>query len=505
MTAVRDRPGRRSAANRSWSPPARGCATSGTCSTCPATIDVQRPRRERHYDRPMWTYWCLQEGTLGVDPSYLLDNDGQHAAGGARGHRRAADRRHRRLARDRGAVGHLLQAGLQLRRRPGRGDAVRSSISRRTRSPVDPYGPEEHRVRRDAGVRADVDVGARALPQALRGQAAAVPARRPPAGSAPSRPDSFPVFDLFVENAYVVADSNHGYKMIGVGRARGEGAAGGAAGAARAVPVLPIRRGQAAPRQPFAVPLELAMGGRPDAPATAARVRPPRRTAASLRSASGRPSRTTRPKTNSRSRASRDRTRPRRSAARSGCSRRASPWSPHTAGDQVHGMTANAFMSVSLRPPLVVISVDRRAKMHALLHEGTRYRDQRARRRAARACPIDSPGRTAEGTEEVEFDLVHETPLVRGALAHLVARVVRSYWGGDHSLFVGQVEYARYGEGRPLLFQGGRYQHLLRASPRVLVAAARDPRHDHGRVESSGRSKKGSSSFARATRETSSS
>ena len=42
-------------------------------------------------------------------------------------------------------------------------------------------------------------------------------------------------------------------------------------------------------------------------------------------------------------------------------------------GDQVHGMTANAFMSVSLRPPLVVISVDRRAKMHALLHEGRRY------------------------------------------------------------------------------------------------------------------------------------
>jgi glycine/D-amino acid oxidase-like deaminating enzyme len=30
-------------------------------------------------------------------------------------------------------------------------------------------------------------------------------------------PDSFPVFDTFHENAYVVADSNHGYKMIGVG------------------------------------------------------------------------------------------------------------------------------------------------------------------------------------------------------------------------------------------------------------------------------------------------
>ncbi len=132
--------------------------------------------------------------------------------------------------------------------------------------------------------------------------------------------------------------------------------------------------------------------------------------------------------------------------------------------DQVHGMTANAFMSVSLRPPLVVISVDRRAKMHALLHEGRRYgisvlADEQ------RSLSDRFAGRTSDGTEEVEFDLVHDTPLVRGALAHLVARVVRSNWGGDHSLFVGQVEYARYGEGQPLLFQGGRYQHLLERAP----------------------------------------
>ena len=42
-------------------------------------------------------------------------------------------------------------------------------------------------------------------------------------------------------------------------------------------------------------------------------------------------------------------------------------------GDQVHGMTANAFMSVSLSPPLVLISVDRRSRMCSLLHEGNRF------------------------------------------------------------------------------------------------------------------------------------
>ena len=68
---------------------------------------------------------------------------------------------------------------------------------------------------------------------------------------------------------------------------------------------------------------------------------------------------------------------------------------------------------------------------------------------------------------------MRETPLVEGAVAHLVARVVRSYWGGDHSLFLGHVEYARYAEGRPLLFHGGRYEHLLASAP-IFRALAPD-------------------------------
>jgi flavin reductase (DIM6/NTAB) family NADH-FMN oxidoreductase RutF len=139
-------------------------------------------------------------------------------------------------------------------------------------------------------------------------------------------------------------------------------------------------------------------------------------------------------------------------------------------GDQVHGMTANAFMSVSLRPPLVLVSIDRRARMCTLLHEGTRLGINVLEAGQAALCD-QFAGRSAEGSEgpEARFELVHETPLVEGALAHLVARVVRSYWGGDHSLFVGQVEFARYGEGRPLLFHRGRYERLVDApAPEVF-------------------------------------
>jgi flavin reductase (DIM6/NTAB) family NADH-FMN oxidoreductase RutF len=131
-------------------------------------------------------------------------------------------------------------------------------------------------------------------------------------------------------------------------------------------------------------------------------------------------------------------------------------------GEQVHGMTANAFMSVSLEPPLVLISVDRRTKMCSLLHEGSMYgvsvlcesQSALSDRFAGRA------GAGGAGGSEPRFDLIHDAPLVGGALAGFVSKVVKSYWGGDHSLFLGRVEYARTGEGAPLLFHGGRYERL---------------------------------------------
>jgi hypothetical protein len=118
-------------------------------------------------------------------------------------------------------------------------------------------------------------------------------------------------------------------------------------------------------------------------------------------------------------------------------------------------------MSVSLQPPLVLVSIDRRARMSDMLHEGRRFGVN-----VLEAGQLDLSdrfaGRRKDEEPPPEFDVVHDTPLIQGALAHLVARVARSFWGGDHSLFLGHVEYAHYGEGEPLLFHGGRYERLVR-------------------------------------------
>src|SRR3954466_13859115 len=91
-------------------------------------------------------------------------------------------------------------------------------------------------------------------------------------------------------------------------------------------------------------------------------------------------------------------------------------------GEQGHGVTANAFISVSLEPPLVLISVDRRTKMCGLLHEGSTYG-------VSVLCSEQSAlsdrfaGRPGPDPPEPRFEVIHDTPLVEGALAGFVSKV----------------------------------------------------------------------------------
>lgn len=123
-------------------------------------------------------------------------------------------------------------------------------------------------------------------------------------------------------------------------------------------------------------------------------------------------------------------------------------------GDRYHGMTANAFLSVSLDPPLVAISVARSARMHAFLAEARRYgvsvlaEDQEpvARHFAGRQDEaFEVPLRRREGL-----------PLIGGGVAWLTASVVAAHEAGDHTLFVGEVDWLDHADGTPLLFFEGR-------------------------------------------------
>jgi glycine/D-amino acid oxidase-like deaminating enzyme len=181
----------------------------------PDRIDVTDSAGNVHPGQPMWTYWALQEGTLEVDPGTFTTSGGgfppvvhldsdvplvddidgsmitdemwgiyfkpDFSFGGVQG----------------GAAPYVVQ-------RPA--GEVR----------VDPYGTAspEFVVGEDF-----TRMWTSGLAHSLKRfeNQRHLYRKEPSGGIGAFTPDSFPVFDTFCENAYVIADSNHGYKMIGVG------------------------------------------------------------------------------------------------------------------------------------------------------------------------------------------------------------------------------------------------------------------------------------------------
>jgi flavin reductase (DIM6/NTAB) family NADH-FMN oxidoreductase RutF len=127
-------------------------------------------------------------------------------------------------------------------------------------------------------------------------------------------------------------------------------------------------------------------------------------------------------------------------------------------GNQTHGMTANAFVSVSLNPPLVLVCLDNRSYMHQILPAAGRYGVSVLAEDQERLSNHFA-GRTIQGLH-IRFLTRKDIPLLAGAVGYFVVRVVDAHAAGDHTLYIGEVEHFESREERPLLFYAGGYQHL---------------------------------------------
>jgi flavin reductase (DIM6/NTAB) family NADH-FMN oxidoreductase RutF len=125
-----------------------------------------------------------------------------------------------------------------------------------------------------------------------------------------------------------------------------------------------------------------------------------------------------------------------------------------------HGLTANAVASLSLKPPLVLVAVDKRA--HSLDHlkknrcfavNILRLGQEDISRRFAVPGPKDFSG----------LKLIVATttaPVLADCLAFLDCTVVDILPGGDHEIFVGEIVGGEYHGGKPLLYHAGEYRRL---------------------------------------------
>jgi flavin reductase (DIM6/NTAB) family NADH-FMN oxidoreductase RutF len=132
---------------------------------------------------------------------------------------------------------------------------------------------------------------------------------------------------------------------------------------------------------------------------------------------------------------------------------------------EIHGMTANAFASVSLNPLLVLVCVDHQASTHAHLHAKKRFGiNVLSHNQQAISEYYARPTRGHEHAEDeagARFERTsHGTPVLHGALAYLECRLNQEYEAGDHTIFIADVEDVVVREGEPLLFFRGHYHHV---------------------------------------------
>jgi flavin reductase (DIM6/NTAB) family NADH-FMN oxidoreductase RutF len=138
---------------------------------------------------------------------------------------------------------------------------------------------------------------------------------------------------------------------------------------------------------------------------------------------------------------------------------------------EIHGMTANAFTSVSLDPLLVLICVDHKTRTHGHLHDKKRFGiNVLCENQRAISEYYAKPVRTHEHAESeagARFDrTAHGTPVLHGALAYLECRLSSSQVAGDHTIFIGEVEDVVVREGEPLLFFRGKYKKVGEEIPK---------------------------------------
>ncbi len=134
---------------------------------------------------------------------------------------------------------------------------------------------------------------------------------------------------------------------------------------------------------------------------------------------------------------------------------------------RIHGFTVNAFASVSVNPPTVLICVNRGATAHPLIAESQRFcvnilaLEQRA-----------LAERFAGGEPRSRFDGVpyrigpSGSPILDGTLAHVDCALTEELTASTHTIFLGNVIDAGWREGVPLGYFDRQYRDFAIAPPR---------------------------------------
>lgn len=130
--------------------------------------------------------------------------------------------------------------------------------------------------------------------------------------------------------------------------------------------------------------------------------------------------------------------------------------------DVPQGFTVNSLTSVSLAPPLVLVCVDHSANILRCFSKNYAFTVNILSEEQE-----EISSQFASKTEDKFAGIAYEAgklgpPRIQGCLGYLECRITNQYPGGDHVIFIGEVEVTELGPegGKPLLFYAGKYARL---------------------------------------------
>lgn len=127
---------------------------------------------------------------------------------------------------------------------------------------------------------------------------------------------------------------------------------------------------------------------------------------------------------------------------------------------KLHGITVSAFCSVSLEPPLVLICIERSAGSHYAFGESGLFNVNILESEQER---VSEHFATIYDDKFLDADHVigeNGIPYLPGSIATLECRLTKPLDGGDHSIFLGEVQNAVVRDGDPLVYYHGNYRSL---------------------------------------------
>ncbi|MGY2903330.1 styrene monooxygenase NADH-dependent flavin reductase subunit StyB [Bradyrhizobium sp. URHC0002] len=127
---------------------------------------------------------------------------------------------------------------------------------------------------------------------------------------------------------------------------------------------------------------------------------------------------------------------------------------------EVCGMTANSFVTISLLPPTVLVSV-KSGRMHEAMSVSRRY-GVNVLPEQAKALSRHFAGRPCQAPPD--YEIVEGLPRLSNCVAFFACEVMRTIDVSDHTLFIAEVSECDYCDSLPLVFFSSRY-HLGPGKP----------------------------------------